>query len=117
MRFDETAIQRNIQRYAPFAVTERVLMALVKQGADRQAMHERLRTHSLTAWQAAQKGDENPLVDILCKDEQIGGVLGSDSIRQLMRLDAYLGIAPQRARQMAENIRTAIQDKAEEHGV
>jgi adenylosuccinate lyase len=117
MRFDETAIRRNIQRYAPFAVTERVLMALVKQGADRQAMHERLRTHSLTAWQAAQKGDENPLVDILCKDEQIGGVLGSDSIRQLMRLDAYLGIAPQRARQMAEYIRTAIQDKAEEHGV
>ncbi|MCX7976079.1 MAG: adenylosuccinate lyase [Bellilinea sp.] len=117
LQINEAAIRRNVQRYAPFAVTERVLMALVKQGADRQVMHERLRTHSLTAWQAVQNGEENPLVDLLCGDEQIGGVLGTDHIEQLMRLDAYLGIAPQRARQMAAYIRTAIQDKAEEHGV
>jgi adenylosuccinate lyase len=117
LQINEAAIRRNVQRYAPFAVTERVLMALVKQGADRQVMHERLRIHSLTAWQAVQSGEENPLVDLLCGDEQIGGVLGVDYIQQLMRLDAYLGIAAQRARQMAAYIRTAIQDKAEEHGV
>ncbi len=108
------AIQRNLQQYAPFAATERVLMALVKTGADRQAMHERLRGHSLAAWQAVQSGQENPLADLLCKDEQIGGVLGVEGVRRLMQVDTYLGIAQEQARRMAERIRLEIQDKAEE---
>lgn len=114
LRLDEAAIQRNLGRYAPFAATERVLMALVKQGADRQAMHERLRGHSLKAWQAVQSGPENPLLKFLCEDEQIGAILGSDQIEQLMNVEAYLGIARQQARFMAQQIREEIQDNAEE---
>lgn len=114
LRFDKTAIQRNLSSYAPFAATERVLMALVKQGADRQAMHERLRGHSLAAWQAVRNGQENPLLKLLCEDEQISAVLGSDQIKQLMNVEAYLGIARQQARRMAHQIREEIQNKAEE---
>ena len=114
LRFDKTAIQRNLSSYAPFAATERVLMALVKRGADRQAMHERLRGHSLAAWQAVRNGQENPLLKLLCEDEQIGAVLGSDQIKQLMNVEAYLGIARQQARRMAHQIREEIQNKAEE---
>ena len=36
------ALRRNLAVYGPFAASERVLMALVKSGADRQAMHEKL---------------------------------------------------------------------------
>ncbi len=115
IQFDRAAIQRNFERYAPFAATERVLMALVKQGADRQLMHERLRRHSLIAWQAVQSGGNNPLVDLLCGDNEIGGVLGSERVQQLMQLDAYLGIAREQSQQMAVQIRAEIQDKAEEH--
>jgi adenylosuccinate lyase len=114
MQFHSAAIRRNLQQYAPFAATERVLMALVKAGADRQVMHERLRGHSLTAWQAVQNGRENPLVDLLCQDVHIGGILGVERVQQLMQVDTYLGIAPEQARQMAERIRIEIQDKAEE---
>lgn len=114
LRFDEAAIQRNLYRFAPFAATERVLMALVKRGADRQAMHERLRGLSLAAWQAVQNGQENPLLAFLCEDEQIGAILGSDQVRQLMNVEAYLGIAGQQARRLAEQIREEIEEKAEE---
>ncbi len=114
MHFHQTAIQRNLQQFTPFAATERVLMALVKEGADRQEMHERLRGHSLTAWQAVQAGQENPLVDLLSQDERIGGILGAGRIHQLMRVDTYLGIARQEARRIVEQIRMEIQENTKE---
>lgn len=103
------AVERNLQRYAPFAATERVLMALVRQGRDRQAMHERLRQHSLTAWQAVQRGLANPLLDLLNEDEQIGGVLGREQLTGLMDVESYLGIAEKGARQLAERIYKELQ--------
>ena len=42
LQVDRAALARNLARYAPFAASERVLMALVKAGADRQGMHEHL---------------------------------------------------------------------------
>ncbi len=114
MHFHQTAIQRNLQQFTPFAATERVLMALVKEGADRQEMHERLRGHSLAAWQAVQAGQENPLVDLLSQDERIGGILGAGRIHQLMRVDTYLGIARQEARRIVEQIRMEIQENTKE---
>ena len=62
---DEKAITRNFAMYAPFAATERVMMAAAKKGADRQEMHEILRQYSLTAWNDIQNGKENPLKNLL----------------------------------------------------
>ena len=59
------AIQRDLDIYGPFASTERLLMALGKAGADRQVMHEHLRRHALAAWDEVQKGQANPLADLL----------------------------------------------------
>jgi len=108
---NEVAIQRNLEIYAPFASSERVLMALVKAGADRQEMHERLRKHSLAAWEAVQKGQSNPLVEFLRADPLILNLLGAETIQQLNHLDAYSGIAPQRAHQIAETIRKTLQSR------
>ena len=65
MKINQAAIQRNLEIYAPFAATERLLMALVKAGADRQVMHEHLREHALRAWQAVQEGTAQSFV---CSD-------------------------------------------------
>jgi len=40
-------IAYNLKQYAPFAATELLLIAGVKEGADRQKMHEELRTLSM----------------------------------------------------------------------
>ena len=105
---NENAIQCNLQVNAPFAAVERVLMALVKAGADRQVMHEYLREHSLAAWAAIQSGKLNPLAELICQDPEIVRFLPADDLFRLMEINHYLGDAPQRARQMAETIRTSL---------
>ncbi len=53
---NETAIARNFAIYGPFAATERLLMAAVKAGANRQEMHEVIREHALQAWAEDRRG-------------------------------------------------------------
>ncbi|MEN4012035.1 MAG: adenylosuccinate lyase [Bellilinea sp.] len=103
-----SAVQRNLRRYAPFAATERVLMALARRGGDRQAMHERLRGHSLAAWQALQSGQDNPLRDSLKDDPAINALLTAEEIERLMAVEDYLGDAPQRALALAAAIRASL---------
>ena len=110
LQVDETALRRNLDAYAPFAATERLLMALGKAGADRQEMHERLRQHTLVAWQAIQRGEANPLAESLAQDDVIRRYLSTEQVRELMDVGQYLGDAPQRARELAEQIRGALHE-------
>jgi adenylosuccinate lyase len=99
------ALKRNMAVYGPFAASERVLMALVKSGADRQAMHEKLRQHSLEAWAAVQAGQPNPLTNRLAADPDLRQSLPEAEIRSLMDASQHIGDAPQRARALAAQIR------------
>ncbi len=102
------ATQRNLATYGPFAATEPLLMALVKAGADRQAMHERLRSCSMRAWAAIQLGQANPLETLLMQDEAMALYLSSEEIRAIMVVGAGVGEAPLRSRKMARLVREAI---------
>jgi len=104
----EEAQSANLHTYAPFAASERVLMALAKAGADRQEMHERLRRHSMHAWEAVKKGASNPLRDYLAGDEAIRAYLSQEEIHKLMDVDTHIGDAPTRAILFAEKIRKIV---------
>lgn len=108
MRVDEEAMRRNLGSYAPFAATERVLMALVRAGAGRQEGHEWIRTCSLQAWEALRQGGPNPLVDLLAAHEEIGRYLAPADIAALMNAGAYTGTAPERALAFAQTIRATL---------
>jgi adenylosuccinate lyase len=84
-------------------------MALGKAGADRQAMHERLRKHTLVAWESIQDGQTNPLVEDLAADPELQASLGSEEIRSLMDARRYLGDAPQRAHRFAAELRQVLE--------
>jgi adenylosuccinate lyase len=105
---DEIAIARNLSIYGPFAGTERVLMALSKSGADRQAMHERLRKHALSAWSSIREGCPNPLVDLVTHDQVFTGYLSQDELQVLLDARQYVGNAPQRAHDLVNVIRQAV---------
>jgi adenylosuccinate lyase len=109
LRINQTAVERNLRAYAPFACTERILMALVRAGADRQEMHERLRILSQEAWQFVQNGQENPLIAMLIADEVINQRLSLDEIDRLSDVGSYLGFAESRAREMAGSIRAELE--------
>jgi adenylosuccinate lyase len=108
LQIDEAALARNLSTYGPFAATERILMSLVKSGADRQEMHARLGYLSGKAWEAIRLGQENPLVDLICQDIQITEYLPDHEIRALLDPRHHLGDAPKRALKMAERIQEQI---------
>jgi adenylosuccinate lyase len=108
LRLGREAMGRNLATYSPFAATEPLLMALVRAGADRQAMHERIRQGAMAAWEAVQRGEDNPLADLLAGDTEIVRYLSPDIVRRLMARGAGVGDAPERSRAMARAIREAI---------
>lgn len=108
LRVDEGAMARNLAFYGPFAATERLLMAAVKRGADRQVLHERIRQHAMQSWEAIRSGLPNPLVKMLTEDAEILKYLEQEEVQALMDFRQHIGDAPQRARQMAETIRAAL---------
>jgi adenylosuccinate lyase len=97
IQVNEDQIQRNFERYAPFAATERILMASVKNGANRQEMHEILRENALQAWDKVKIGLDNPLDDIISNDGRIRTYLSDDEIKSLMDVSTYTGIAADNA--------------------
>jgi len=113
LTLDTAAIQRTLDRFGPFAAVERVLLAAAGAGGDRQALHERLRLHSMTAWQAIERGEPNPLAELAAADEEITYYVDSATVRHLLRHpDAHVGDAPERAREMARRARGALSGEA-----
>jgi adenylosuccinate lyase len=105
---DEAGCRANLERFGAFSASERVLMALVKAGADRQAMHEKIREHSRKAWDALREGRSNPLAEYLASDPEMLKYLQPAKIRELMDAGAYVGSAPERAQEMARRIISAV---------
>jgi adenylosuccinate lyase len=109
MVVDEQGIERNMARYGPFAATERLLMALVAAGANRQEAHEWLRAASLRAWEALRQGEtENPLAALLAEDEAIGHYLAPEEVHRLMDASGHVGTAGERALAFAQTVSRAL---------
>jgi len=92
-----------------FSATERVLMEATRRGANRQHVHEVIRTHSLTAWEALQTGQPNPLSTLLMEDATLNQYLSAEEVGALLDASAYVGIAPQRSRELATQIKAQVQ--------
>ncbi len=113
LQINDRAIARNLMLYGAFAATERVLMELVRQGADRQEMHEVIRERALASWASVQAGDgpagaglsANPLPQLLAEDRRIQRHLAPERVLELMDASAYVGDAPWRAQEMAARLR------------
>ncbi len=88
-------IAAHIAAELPFIVTEDILMDAVARGADRQAVHERLRVHSREAGrQVKELGRPNDLVERLQADPAFRGIRWKALLDPLH----HVGLAPQQAR-------------------
>jgi len=103
-------VESNLSTYAPFANTERLMMALVKAGADRQKVHESLRLHSMQAWQSVQAGKDNPLISLISTDIEFQKYLSPGKIEKLMSSSAYIGLAASRAGKFSQDIAIVISE-------
>jgi adenylosuccinate lyase len=108
LQIDEHAVQRNLNDFGVFSAVERVMMAAVKAGADRQDMHEYLREKSIQAWNAVAQGQTNPMTDSLLESEELRQYLSRDQVRDLLNIKAYVGDAGERARGFAIQLRVVL---------
>ena len=104
LRVDERRIGENLRTFGPFAGTETVMMLAVKAGADRQAVHEAIRSASMNAWEAVAHGEANPLARALADDEVLAQFVDPAEIRARLDPAEHVGDAPERARNLASQI-------------
>jgi adenylosuccinate lyase len=106
----EAVVARNLAVYGTFAATERLLMELVKAGADRQEMHEVIRRHSMAAWEVLglDASTPNPLAGLLSSDPTVLAYLRAGQVLALLEATDYVGDAPDRAKGLAHRIREVL---------
>jgi adenylosuccinate lyase len=87
-------IRRRLEEELPFLVTEAVLMRAVKQGGDRQDLHERIRRHAFAASERLKGGGgANDLVDRIAADTAFG--LERGDIDAILDPARHVGRAPE----------------------
>jgi adenylosuccinate lyase len=106
-------IKRNLSTYGVFAATETLLMELVKAGADRQEMHERIRQHTMAAWETIQRGKENPLIERLSNDDALVAFLPAERVRGLLEAGSFVGDAPARCAEFLRLLRARLAELSE----
>ena len=87
-------IEKRIMAELPFMSTEYIIMECVKNGGDRQELHERIRVHSMEAGKNVKvKGKDNDLIDRIINDKYFN----LDKARLLEILDPknFIGFAPE----------------------
>ena len=104
LTINDKRITKNLEAHWPFSVTESVIIEAVKNGANRQEMHEVLREIAMKAWEQIQEGKSNPMADLLESNEAISKYIKPSEIDQLMDFNLHLGNAPQKCREILEKI-------------
>ena len=99
-------INAELQRYLPFLMTTKVLMAAVRKGVGREVAHEVIRQKAVAAaLQMRTSGGPNNLVDALADDPVLG--LSRDELAELM--SAPLTLTGAAASQIAAVVNRVVQ--------
>ena len=104
-------VERNLKAELPFLATEILMMEAVKDGADRQDAHERIRLLARRASQAIHAGEDNPLRDLLAADKLFGGV--AKRWEELLDPARFVGRAPE---QVVEFLDSTLEPLLARHG-
>lgn len=87
-------IEARVKNELPFMASENILMAAVKKGGDRQALHEIIRSHAMAAGKRVkEEGLDNDLIRRICEDERFG--LSYEDVMAHMEPSAYIGRCPE----------------------
>ena len=86
-------IYKHFMAEIPFMATENIMMDAVKEGGNRQELHEKIRQLSMEAGKTVkEEGKENNLVDLIAADPAFG--LTKEQIEENLKPELYVGRAP-----------------------
>ena len=84
-------IAKHLKEELPFMATENILMAAVKNGADRQELHEKIRLLSMqAAKKVKEEGKDNNLLELIAKDNAFNFTL--DELNAHLDAKLYLSL-------------------------
>ncbi len=89
LRVNRKIIQKTVEEYLPFIATENLMMEAVKQGKDRQQIHEIIRRCSMDATEKMKNGEKWDLLSALAAEKDFG--LTKEQMMDILRPELYIG--------------------------
>ncbi len=109
----DKVIEKRLMAELPFMSTEVILMECVKAGGDRQALHERIRVHSMdAAMQVKKYGKDNDLIDRIKKDPAFAAI--ADKIDSLLDPKNFIGRAKEQTLEYIDEVINPILEENKE---
>jgi len=103
-------IEQHILKELPFMATENIMMQAVKNGGDRQELHEKIRIHSMAAARVVkEEGKENDLIERIVKDESFN--LNLDDINAVLKPENFIGRAKEQTEEFLKDYVSPVLDK------
>ena len=110
-------ITKHLLAELPFMATENIMMDAVKEGGNRQDLHEVIRKLSMEAGSNVKKeGKENNLLELIAENTMFGKTL--EELQKAMDPANYVGRAPLQVEQfLANDVRPVLEANRAELGV
>ena len=104
-------LEKQLNEELPFMATEDILMYCVKNGGDRQTLHEAIRRHSVAAGLAVkEQGADNDLLARIAADPAFNITRGE--IDRLLRTDNFTGMATEQTEDYLKTVRALLRENA-----
>ena len=107
LHIDLGAVRKNLLKFEAMASTERLLLACVKGGGDRQELHEVLREH-IANMSDKINGHQPLLIEQLAVDKRITAYIAPSRLAAVLNLSDYAGDASSKAKAFAAHIRSFL---------
>lgn len=106
-------IEKHIMEELPFMATEYIIMEGVKNGGDRQELHEIIRTHSMeAARQVKMEGKHNDLIERIIADDEVK--IDKDKLVELLDPKNFIGFAEEQTEDFLKDLVDPIVEKYKE---
>ncbi|MDD6733768.1 MAG: adenylosuccinate lyase [Lachnospiraceae bacterium] len=113
MKVYPKVIEKRLLSELPFMATENIMMNEVKQGADRQVTHEKIRELSMIAGaHVKEEGLENDLIDLISEDPYFHA--NKEELQNILKPELYTGRASLQVEQyLSRQVRPVLEANKE----
>jgi adenylosuccinate lyase len=102
-------IERRVLAELPFMATENIIMKGVKNGGDRQKLHERIRELSMLAGENVKvKGLDNNLCELIVNDALFN--ITENELNDLLKPADFVGLAPKQTEDFVKYVSVFLSD-------
>ena len=106
LHVNEKIVEKAVKEYLPFITTENLMMEAVKQGGNRQEIHEIIRRCSMEATAKMKQGHRCDLLQRLSEEPAFGLTLSQ--MEALLEPNLYIGRCPQQVEVFLQKVRPLL---------